>query len=205
MKGIFITLEGTDGAGKTTQLGLIKEYIISRGKEVITTREPGGTQISEKIRSIILDVDNSEMTGRTEALLYAAARSQHVFEKIIPALNEGKVVLCDRFTDSTIAYQCAARGLLPRELEEINAYAAGGLTPDITIYLDIAPKEGMLRKKNQKELDRMESMGLEFHNKVYEGYKGLCERFPERIRRIAAIGAPEEVFGRIKAVIDELL
>lgn len=205
MKGIFITLEGTDGAGKTTQLGLIKEYIISRGKEVITTREPGGTQISEKIRSIILDVDNSEMTGRTEALLYAAARSQHVFEKIIPALNEGKVVLCDRFTDSTIAYQCAARGLLPRELEEINAYAAGGLTPDITIYLDIAPKEGMLRKKNQKELDRMESMGLEFHNKVYEGYKGLCERFPERIRRIAAIGAPEEVFGRIKAVIDEFL
>ncbi|MBO8433846.1 MAG: dTMP kinase, partial [Tyzzerella sp.] len=137
MKGLFITIEGTDGAGKSTQIELLKKYLEDRGKDVLVTREPGGTPISEKIRDIILDRENSEMSSITEALLYASSRAQHVSEKIKPALAEGKIVICDRFVDSSIAYQSVARGLSTKLIEDINKYAVDGLTPDITLYLSL--------------------------------------------------------------------
>ena len=156
MRGKFITIEGTDGSGKSTQIELLMDYLRKKGADVIFTREPGGTQISEKIREIILDVDNSEMTGITEALLYAAARSQHVEEKIIPALEAGKIIICDRFVDSSIAYQGAARGLGAEKIMGINEAALHGIMPDMTLFFDLSPEKGILRKKNERALDRLE-------------------------------------------------
>ncbi|MEA4971613.1 Thymidylate kinase [bioreactor metagenome] len=205
MKGIFISVEGTDGSGKSTQINLLMEYLKNKGCDVLFTREPGGTQISEKIREIILDINNKEMTGMTEALLYAAARAQHVEEKIIPAVNAGKIVICDRFVDSSIAYQGAARGLGSDVIMQINKFALNGMMPDITLFFNLSPEKGMLRKKNQRELDRMESEKLDFHKKVYEGYKYLCNKYPQRIRVIDADDTVENVHEHVINTIDELL
>lgn len=205
MKGIFITVEGTDGSGKSTQINLLMEYLKSKGCDVLFTREPGGTQISEKIREIILDVNNKEMTGMTEALLYAAARAQHVEEKIIPAVNAGKIVICDRFVDSSIAYQGAARGLGSDVIMQINKFALNGMMPDITLFFNLSPEKGILRKKNERELDRMESEKLDFHKKVYEGYKYLCIKYPERVKVIDADDTVENVHEHVINTIDELL
>lgn len=205
MKGIFITVEGTDGSGKSTQINLLMDYLKSKGCDIVFTREPGGTQISEKIREIILDVGNKEMTGTTEALLYAAARAQHVEEKIIPAVNAGKIVICDRFVDSSIAYQGAARGLGSDVIMQINKFALGGIMPDITLFFNLSPEKGILRKKNERELDRMESEKLEFHKKVYNGYKYLCAEYPERIKVIDADDTVENVHEVVVNMIDQLL
>ncbi len=205
MKGLFISIEGTDGAGKSTQIDLLKKYITEKGRDVIVTREPGGTPISEKIREIILDNNNSEMSYITEALLYAASRAQHVNEKIKPALMEGKIIICDRFVDSSIAYQCAARGISREIIEDINKYAIDGIMPDITLYFDITPQEGIKRKKNMHTLDRIEQEKQDFHNKVYEGYQMLLKLYPERIKRIDASKDIYDVHNQVLKYIDCML
>ena len=205
MKGLFISIEGTDGAEKSTQIDLLKKYITEKGRDVIVTREPGGTPISEKIREIILDNNNSEMSYITEALLYAASRAQHVNEKIKPALMEGKIIICDRFVDSSIAYQCAARGISREIIEDINKYAIDGIMPDITLYFDITPQEGIKRKKNMHTLDRIEQEKQDFHNKVYEGYQMLLKLYPERIKRIDASKDIYDVHNQVLKYIDCML
>ena len=192
MKGKFITVEGTDGSGKSTQLKLLMDYLGTKNCDVVFTREPGGTEISEK-------------TDMTEALLYAAARAQHVQQKIIPAINEGKVVICDRFVDSSIAYQGAARGLGTDNIMQINSFALNGIMPDLTLFFDLPPEKGILRKKNEKELDRLESEKLDFHVKVYEGYKKLCSQYPDRIKVISADDTVENINRQVIEIIDGLL
>ncbi|GFI60997.1 thymidylate kinase [Clostridiales bacterium] len=205
MRGCFITLEGSDGSGKSTQTELIIKYLGDKKLDLVLTREPGGTKISEEIRKIILDTENKEMTGMTEALLYAAARSQHVEEKIIPAINEGKVVICDRFVDSSAAYQGVARGLCADRIMEINSFALHGVMPDLTLFFDLPPEKGIFRKKNEHKLDRLEAEKLEFHKRVYEGYMDICKKYPNRIKIVNADQSIEAVFDDVKVIIDGLL
>ncbi len=197
MTGRLITMEGMDGSGKTTQIERLKGWFIERGDEVIVTREPGGTRISEAIRPIILNKDFTEMGNMTEALLYAAARSQHVEEKIKPALEAGKIVICDRFVESSIVYQGYARGLGASVVEDINRYATLGIVPNLTIFLDLDHKTGMARKKNQQVLDRLEAEGARFHALVREGYHHLLKSRPDRMICIDASKPVEEVHGDI--------
>ncbi|MDD5944356.1 MAG: dTMP kinase [Clostridia bacterium] len=205
MKGCFITVEGTDGSGKSTQIELLMKYLTDKGLDIVFSREPGGTEISEKIREIILDIDNKNMTGTTEALLYAAARSQHVEEKIIPALEAGKIVICDRFVDSSIAYQGAARNLGADVIMQMNSFALHGLMPDMTLFFDLSPEKGILRKKNERALDRLEAEKLDFHKRVYEGYRMLCKMYPDRIVPIDADRSVETVHKDVVEAIDRLL
>ncbi|OUQ58547.1 dTMP kinase [Tyzzerella sp. An114] len=205
MKGLFITIEGTDGAGKSTQIELLTEYLSKKGRDVLVTREPGGTPIGEKIREIILDTENSEMSDITEAMLYAASRAQHVNEKIKPALLEGKIVICDRFVDSSIAYQSSARGISRELIEDINKYAVCGITPDITLYFDITPEEGIKRKKNMHKLDRIEKEKEDFHKRVYDGYQNLLKLYPERIKRVDASQSISDVHKQVIEYINKIL
>ena len=188
MSGLFITFEGVEGAGKTTALSYIHNQLTEAGYQVIRTREPGGIEISEKIREIILDKSHTEMEARTEALLYAAARRQHLVERVLPALAEGKIVLCDRFIDSSLAYQGYARGLGIEEVYEMNQFAIGDAMPDLTILFRIDPEKGLARiQANQgREQNRLDLEKLDFHQKVYEAYELLLERFPDRIQAIDA-------------------
>lgn len=183
-KGQFITFEGPEGAGKTTVIQEIYDRLKEDGRNVLLTREPGGIRIAEKIRTIILDNDHREMDARTEALLYAAARRQHLAEKVIPALQEGYTVLCDRFVDSSLAYQGYARGLGIDEVWAINAFAIDGLIPDLTVFFDLDPEVGLARiaKNDQREENRLDKESLQFHRKVYEGYQELIRRYPNRIQ-----------------------
>ena len=182
-KGQFITFEGPEGAGKTTVIATLHERLEAAGKQVVLTREPGGIRIAEQIRSIILDNDNTEMDAKTEALLYAAARRQHLIEKVIPALNAGAIVLCDRFIDSSLAYQGHARGLGIDEVLLINQFAIENTMPDLTIFFDINPEEGLARIMNNssREKNRLDKESIAFHEGVYQGYKELLQRYPERI------------------------
>ncbi len=186
MKGIFITMEGPDGAGKTTQIRKLSEALQEQGYEVIITREPGGTAISEAIRGILLDPEHKEMKSSTELLLYAAARAQLVAEVIGPAVDAGKAVISDRFVDSSVVYQGIARGLGVETVYEVNRPAIGKYMPDVTILLDLPAEIGIARKKDQAELDRMEQESLDFHRKVAEGYRQLAARDPKRIQAIDA-------------------
>lgn len=204
MKGIFITIEGGDGSGKSTQIGLIKKYMESLGRDVVLTREPGGTRVSEIIRELILDKTYTEMDDMTEALLYAASRSQHVAEKIMPSLEAGKIVICDRFVDSSIVYQGMGRGL-GDAVRIINEYATRGLQPDLTILLDLSHEEGIKRKKTQRELDRLEMAKDEFHKTVAEGYRQLAKENPERILRVDASLAIDEIHDQIQGKIKALI
>ena len=200
--GMFITLEGSDGSGKTTQIELLKEYFEERGTDVVITREPGGTGISEKIRDIILDKDNTEMVPMTEALLYAASRAQHVAEKIKPALEQGRTVICDRFTDSSIAYQGFGRGLGDC-VRIINEYAVGGIVPDITFLMKMDPKVGKDRI-SEDEQDRLEREKMDFHRKVYDGYIALEKKY-DRIVGIDASGSIEDIHREIVSYIESHL
>lgn len=205
MSGLFITMEGTDGAGKTTQIKLLEEYLIHKGYKVVCTREPGGTPISEKIREIIIDKNNTEMTDMTEALLYAAARAQHVDEVILPALKEGGIVISDRFVDSSVVYQGFARSIGERLIKNINKYAVGDLEPDITFFLKLKPEDGLTRKRNQAELDRLEAEKFSFHQRVYDGYVRLSKRCKSRIQVVDALKPVEEIHNVIVSGVDSLL
>ncbi|GAA3634089.1 dTMP kinase [Lactobacillus hamsteri] len=196
MRGFFISFEGPDGAGKSTVLAEVLKQIGPKLKaQYLVTREPGGSKIAEKIRKIILDPENVKMSDRTEALLYAAARSQHVEEIIKPALNEGKIVISDRFVDSSLAYQGAGRNLGIKEVKEINDFATGGLEPDLTLFFDLDPKIGLARieKLRPGHEDRLEQEKLAFHEKVYEGYQEVNKLYSDRIAIIDASKPFEEV------------
>lgn len=187
-KGIFITMEGPEGAGKTTVISEIGKRLQNEGHKVLLTREPGGIKIAEDIRRIILDNNNTAMDPKTEALLYAAARRQHLVEKVIPALEEGYLVLCDRFVDSSLAYQGHARGIGIDDIMKINEFAIDGLMPDLTIFFDIDPAEGLARVMNnqEREQNRLDKEALSFHESVYEGYEEVIRRYEQRIIRTDA-------------------
>ena len=189
---MFITFEGQEGAGKSTQIKLAHDYLLSLDFDVIATRDPGGTTIAEKIRHILKDNNNAAISKETEALLYVAARAQLVAEVIRPQLNKGGIVLCDRFTDSTIAYQGFGNSLDVDRLTTINNFATDNLVPDITFLLEIDPAVGLARKSAYKKLDRIEAKALPYHNLVKDGYKYLAEKNPGRIVTIdAAIGVDD--------------
>lgn len=186
MKGLFITFEGPDGAGKTTQIQLLSQYLEAEGIPYVATREPGGTFISDKIREIILDPEHRAMANETEVLLYAASRAQHVREKIIPALKEGKVVLCDRFVDASIAYQGYGLGIDIATVRKINSFATESLSPNRTYLIDLAPEMGRNRMKKRSEidsgeLDRIEQKELEYHQRVRAGFHAIYEAEKDRM------------------------
>ncbi len=181
MKGLFITFEGVEGCGKSTQLTLLQEYLEGEGHRVITTREPGGTPIAESIREILLDPANTAMGSTTELLLYEAARAQHVHEKIAPALAEGTIVLCDRFADSTTAYQGAGRGIGREVLHDLHHMATGGVWPDLTLLIDLDVTIGLERARHRGRKDRLEREAIEFHQRVRDGFLALAAAEPERI------------------------
>lgn len=196
VNGIFITIEGPDGAGKTSVINeLYPRLQLMAKKGIVKTREPGGVAISEKIRQIILDPKHAEMDERTEALLYAAARRQHLVEVILPALNAGKIVICDRFVDSSLAYQGAGRRIGVNEIAEINEFATEGTTPDFTLYLDVDSDTGLRRIQQHRshQVDRLDSEGLEFHQRVRHAYLKLAEENPVRIHRVDARMSLQEV------------
>ncbi len=205
MKGIFISMEGPDGSGKTTQIKKLEEYLTNKGYDVLITREPGGTRISEAIREVILNKDFTEMDPVTEMLLYASARAQLVAEVIGPAIEAGKAVISDRFVDSSVVYQGIARGLGVETVYELNAHAIREYMPNVTFMLDLPAEEGIRRKKDQKELDRMEQESLDFHKKVAEGYRQLAALAPERIKVIDATLPIDEIYGMIKSDVKRLL
>lgn len=192
----LISLEGGEGSGKTTVLHLLAEALREKGFSVVCTREPGGIEIAEQIRKVILDRDNTTMDARTEALLYAAARRQHLVEKVIPALEDGTLVLCDRYIDSSLAYQGYARSLGMEEVFSINKFAIDEYMPDITLYFDVNPEIGLARinKDSGREINRLDEESLNFHYKVREGYLLLLSRNSERIRLINAENKVDEVF-----------
>lgn len=203
MKGKFITFEGCEGVGKSRQIKLLEEYLVKNNIQYYFTREPGGTEISEQIRAIILDGKNLAMTDECEALLYAAARVQLVKEEIEPRLNRGELVFCDRFLDSSLAYQGKARGLGYEFIKNINAYAYDNFMPDLTIFLNLSPEEAFKRKGGVDRADRVELSGMEFHKKVYEGYLELAKENPSRFAVIDASGTKEETSGKIVAALKD--
>ncbi|HBF75612.1 MAG TPA: dTMP kinase, partial [Lactobacillus sp.] len=188
MAGLFISFEGPDGAGKTTVLSAIAEQLDTANRtDILVTREPGGNQISEAIRKIILDPQNTQMDVRTEALLYAASRRQLIQETIRPALAAGKVVLCDRFVDSSVAYQGAGRQIGEEAVYQMNQFATEGLTPDLTIYVDVPSEVGLARiKAHRQNVDRLDAEALSFHKRVRAAYLRLAKKFPERIITVDA-------------------
>ena len=181
MEGMFIVMEGPDGSGKTTQIDLLREFLHQKGYECIITREPGGTVIGEAIRSIILNPDHKEMADVTEMLLYPASRAQLMHEVIIPALESGKMVISDRFVDSSVVYQGIARGLGKETVASVNAPGIGEHRPDCVFFIDLSEEEGIHRKKKQKKLDRMEQESIDFHHLVSEGYREVLKNRPEVI------------------------
>jgi dTMP kinase len=203
MTGYFFSFEGPDGAGKTTIIQLVEKFLTEQGFEVISTREPGGIEIAEKIRAVILNPEHKSMDARTEALLYAAARRQHLVERVVPALNEGKIVLCDRFIDSSLAYQGFARGLGIDEVLAINEFAIDGCMPSLTVYFDLDPKIGLERinKNKLREINRLDMESFSFHYKVREGYLQLVKRFKDRIIQVDANRTIDEVFEETAKII----
>lgn len=204
-KGIFITMEGPDGAGKSTQIDLLKKYLEDKGYNILLTRDPGGNDISEAIRGIILNKDFTEMGYMTELLLYASARAQLVKENIKPALEAGTAVIADRFVDSSAVYQGIGRGLGIDTVYKVNEFALQGIMPDMTILMDLDAEVGLARKKNQAELDRMERESVDFHKKVVAGYRDLADRYPERILKVDAALQVQEIYDIIVANIEKKL
>lgn len=200
-RGKFVTFEGCDGSGKSTQLRLLSDYLAKENVPHIFTREPGGGKISEAIREILLNGTNSEMTDDCEALLYAAARMQHLADRVEPALAEGKLVVCDRYVDSSLAYQAYARGLGVDFVSQINAQALKKYRPDVTIFIDLTPEAAFKRKHGADENDRLEQAGMAFHRRVYAGYKTLAEQEPDRIVCVDGNKTPQEIFADVLAIL----
>lgn len=197
----FITIEGCDGVGKTYQTRLLKEYCEQQGANVVFTREPGGSDIAEQIRRIILDASNSSMDDMCEAFLYAASRIQHLHDIVKPALKEGKIVFCDRYVHSSYVYQGIARGLGLDNIVSLNSIAVGEYMPEFTIFLDLSPAEAFARKGGADKSDRMESVNFAFHDKVYRGYKQLISQNPQAFEVIDASGAKEETQKKLRDVL----
>ena len=203
---MFITLEGPDGSGKTTQARLLAEWLRERNYEVVLTREPGGTDIGDQIRKVLHDPHNTAMDARTEILLYSASRAQHVAQRIRPALEAGQIVISDRYADSTLAYQGYGRGLDLNTLRTITEFATGGLTPDLTLYLDIVSQEGLQRRRlSGDEWNRLDAEALEFHQRVRGGYLELVKQEPERWVVVDAVRSVEEVQVQIRALVQARL
>ena len=212
MGGKFITFEGIEGCGKTTQVELICRELDSRGVDYIRTREPGGTQIGEQVRSILLNPKNQELAPTAELLLYLADRAQHIAEKILPALGQGMIVLCDRYMDATLAYQGYGRGLDRVEILELNRLATDGLKPDATFLIDLPVETGLSRATRRNDETgkahtegRFEEEDLTFHNRVREGYLALADMEPERFKIVDGSQNPEETCRQILSLIDSLL
>lgn len=204
MKGLFIVMEGPDGSGKTTQINLLKEYLEEAGYECLITREPGGTVIGEEVRQLILNPEHKEMSPVTEMLLYAASRAQLVHEVIGPALEESKIVISDRFVDSSIVYQGIARKLGISTVSAVNAPGIGIYRPDGIFFIDLSEAEGLRRKKEQKNLDRMEQEGIDFHHMVSEGYRKVLSGRPE-VMKIDGGRSIDTIQKKIRNHVDELL
>lgn len=207
MSGIFITFEGGEGSGKTTIADMVKRELISRGYSVMITREPGGVRIAEDIRKIIVSTENTNMDKKTEALLYAASRRQHLIEKVIPALKKDYIIICDRYIDSSLVYQGIARGIGIDEVYQMNLFATENILPKRTIFFDIAPEEGLKRiyKNQSREVNRLDLENIEFHQRVYQGYLQLCEKYNDRIVKIDASQDIEGVFNQVIEKIEEIL
>lgn len=194
MKGKFITFEGPEGSGKSTVIVAVKDFLEKEGYSILTTREPGGIKIAEDIRSIILDKENTEMDAHAEALLFAASRSQHYNEKIKPALEADKIILCDRFIDSSLAYQGHARGLGIDNVYDINKFAIGNNLPELTIFIDVPPELGLKRVfSNTRKVDRLDLETLEFHELVYEGYMLIAKKYDNRFKIVDGTNPVEQV------------
>ena len=206
-RGIFITMEGPEGAGKTTITQMLGKALQQEGYQVLLTREPGGVPISEQIREVILNKDNTAMDSRTEALLYAAARRQHLVEVVMPELERGGIVLCDRFIDSSLAYQGHARGLDIEEVYNINKFAIGDMMPDATLFFDIDPEEGLRRiqSNGEREVNRLDLEALDFHKKVCEGYQFIINRWKDRFIIVDAGRTIDEVLEETKASLLDFL
>lgn len=196
MNGLFITFEGGEGSGKTTIIKNVCNALEAMGKQVVSTREPGGIDIAEQIRAVILNTNNTKMTRETEALLYAASRMQHLSEKVLPALEEGKVVICDRFLDSSLAYQGYARGIGMDKVLQANHFALRYM-PNLTFFIDVKPEVGLKRIQHRDEINRLDLEKLDFHEKVYEGYQILCKMYSSRIIRIDGEKPKEEVIASV--------
>ena len=205
MVGFLITIEGPDGAGKSTQMDLAEDWLSRQGKRVVRTREPGGTAIADKIRALLLDPAHGEMTPRAEALLYMASRAQHTAELIRPAMERGSVVLSDRYSDSTLVYQGVARGLPVAELLELNRFATESLIPDLTLLLDGDAERLCKRVFRRGQQDRLENESLEFHRQVRQGFLALAAKEPERIKVIDAECSVERVWASIEACLRDFL
>jgi dTMP kinase len=200
-KGLFISFEGIEGTGKTTQTKWLSDRLSTEGYEVVLTQEPGGTVISNRIREILLLPEHKGMSYMTELLLYNAARVQHLSEKILPAVNEGKIVITDRFTDSTIAYQGYARGIDLSLITSLDMTATGGIRPDLTILFDLDVETGLKRNRGINKIDRFELENVEFHKKVREGYLRIAEQEPRRVSVVDASRPPDEVEARVWNIV----
>lgn len=207
VNGTLISFEGPEGAGKSSVLEAILPLLEEKGIPYITTREPGGVDIAEKIRQIILDPDHTSMDAKTELLLYIACRRQHLVERVLPALAAGKVVLMDRFIDSSVAYQGYGRGLSVEDIEWLNQFATDGLKPDLTLYFDLDVEEGLARiaRNQEREVNRLDLEGLELHYKVRKGYLALAEKEPERIVKIDASQSFEAVLADVLTILEKRL
>lgn len=207
MSGIFISFEGGEGSGKTTIAKMVKDTLEKEGYHVVLSREPGGVEIAEHIRDIIHDVRYTNMDPRTEALLYAASRRQHLVEKIIPALEKGAIIICDRFVDSSMVYQGIARGIGIEKVYEMNLFATDDLLPKRTLFFDINPEEGLKRiyANENREVNRLDLENIDFHQKVYNGYLEICQKFPERIVKIDASQSIDNVLCQALEKIREVI
>jgi dTMP kinase len=206
--GLFIVLEGGEGAGKTTQLGLLQDWLVESGRRVVCTREPGGTEVGERIRGLLLDHGQGEVDPRTEALLFAASRAAHVTQKIRPALDSGAVVLCDRYVDSSLAYQGAGRGLGVEEVAQINEWATEGLQPDLTVLLDVDPLVSAQRRAARDggaAGDRIESADLAFHTALREAFLARAAAAPERYLVLEGTQSVESLHRAVRARVEPLL
>ncbi|MBZ2155544.1 dTMP kinase [Streptococcus anginosus] len=204
-KGMFISLEGPDGAGKSSVLEALIPILEAKGQAFVTTREPGGVAVAEKIRDVVLDPKYTEIDEKTELLLYIASRRQHLVERILPALDRGEMVLVDRFIDSSVAYQGFGRGLKVADIDWLNDFATDGLKPDLTLYFDIEAEEGLARiaKSKERGADRLDRESVEWHQRVREGYLSILEKEPNRVRKIDASQPLEKVVADTLAVLAE--
>lgn len=205
MNGFLITFEGVEGCGKSTQIALLARHIEARGRSVLVTREPGGVPIAETIRSILLDPENEALCPVAELLLYAAARAQHVAERIQPAIAAGTIVLSDRFADSTSAYQGDGRGIDPESIAALHRIAAQGIDPALTIVLDVPAAEGLRRATHGGARDRIEREALAFHERVREGFLRIAEREPARVRVVDGLQSIEAVAAEVRALVDAMM